>query len=288
VELSISLIAEKIYDPAMAKRTDDIHHPVADITAGYFNEDKRYRTRRAKGAGDYLIVLTVGGRGRLRVPGKERFVGVGDLFVYEPGGHQDYGTDATTGKWELRWSHFQPRPNWHALLDWPTWWPGLRGISLGDGGLFDEVAHAFGDAQRFCRLPLPHSRALASNALERALLLADQANPNASRRQIDERVRRAMDYLCDRMTEKLTLNEVAKAASLSPSRLSHIFVEQVGLSPMRFLEQQRIAQAKLLLKHTAQPIQTIADRVGFESPYYFSLRFKKAAGVSPRAYRKGG
>ena len=271
----------------MAKRIDDEHHPVADISAGYFNEDKRYRTRRAKGAADYLIVLTVGGRGRLRMPGKERLIEVGDLFVYEPGGYQDYGTDPATGAWELRWAHFQPRPNWHALLDWPLWWPELRGVSLGRGDLFDDVARAFDDAHRYCRLPLPHNRALASNALERALLLADQANPDAARRQIDERVRRAMDYLCDRMTDKVTLDEVAKAASLSPSRLSHVFVEQVGLSPMRFLEQQRIAQAKLLLKHTAQPIQTIADRVGFDSPYYFSLRFKKATGTSPRSYRKG-
>lgn len=270
----------------MAKRIDDVHQPVADISPGHWVQDSSYRTRRSKGGGDYLIALTITGRGRLRSPRRERFTEPGDLFVYEPDGYQDYGTDPRVGRWELRWAHFRPKPTWLALLDWPVWWDGLRGVSLGAGTLFDEVAAALADARRFHQLPLPHHRALSANALERALLLADQANPNAERRRVDERVRRAMDYLCQRIAGKVTLDDVAKAASLSPSRLSHVFAEQVGLTPMRFLEQQRLAQAKLLLEHTAQPIQQIAVRVGFDSPFYFSLRFKKHTGQSPRDYRK--
>jgi len=52
-----------------------------------------------------------------------------------------------------------------------------------------------------------------------------------------------------------------------------------------FLETQRLRRARELLEHTLLNLTEIAEKVGFSSPFYLSLRFKKQFGVSPRDYR---
>jgi AraC-like DNA-binding protein len=49
---------------------------------------------------------------------------------------------------------------------------------------------------------------------------------------------------------------------------------------------QRINRARQLLELTAMSIKEIAAEVGYENPFYFSLRFKKQTGTSPRDYRQ--
>lgn len=128
---------------------------------------------------------------------------------------------------------------------------------------------------------------MAITALESALQWIDEANPLAdtAAEAVDPRVRTAMDLLCRRLNERLTVEDLADACCLSASRLAHLFREQVGQSPMRFLEAQRIRRARELLEHSALGVAEISDRVGFESPFYFSRRFSLAVGMSPRAYR---
>jgi AraC family transcriptional regulator of arabinose operon len=54
---------------------------------------------------------------------------------------------------------------------------------------------------------------------------------------------------------------------------------------MHYVEARRIERATQLLRVTSLSVKQIAEQVGFESPFYFSLRFKKATGISPSAYR---
>jgi len=72
---------------------------------------------------------------------------------------------------------------------------------------------------------------------------------------------------------------------LSPSRLAHLFREQVGVSIVRWREDQRIILAKHLLTTTRMPVSTIADTVGYPDQLYFSRVFRKRIGLSPSRYR---
>jgi len=85
--------------------------------------------------------------------------------------------------------------------------------------------------------------------------------------------------------DRLTLENLAAAVHLSPSRLSHLFRVQVGMPPLQFLDRQRADRARLLLMHSSEPIGAIAAEFGFD-PLYFSRWFKRHTGVSPRAYRE--
>ena len=95
-----------------------------------------------------------------------------------------------------------------------------------------------------------------------------------------------MRFLLESLARPLTLAEVARASGLSVSRLSYRFKTEVGQTPMQFLETQRMTRARQLLQLTNRPVAAIALEVGFESPIHFSLRFRKAIGVSPRAFRR--
>ena len=78
---------------------------------------------------------------------------------------------------------------------------------------------------------------------------------------------------------------MALLAGLSPSRLRHLFRSQTGCSPRNFLEEQRMRRARELLLLSRQTIAEIAYATGFDNPFYFTLRFKKHTGESPRDFR---
>jgi AraC-like DNA-binding protein len=78
---------------------------------------------------------------------------------------------------------------------------------------------------------------------------------------------------------------VARELNVSYSRFRALFRRCTGLSPAQYHLQLRIRRACELLEGSALRIKEVADRLGFESPYYFSRLFKKKTGVSPEAWR---
>jgi AraC family transcriptional regulator of arabinose operon len=94
------------------------------------------------------------------------------------------------------------------------------------------------------------------------------------------------EYVRVHLSEDIGVGDIAASVGLSPSRLSAVLRQQIGVSPRDFLEAERMKLASELVALTNMPIQNVASRVGIQSPFYFSLRFKKAFGVSPTEYRK--
>ena len=86
--------------------------------------------------------------------------------------------------------------------------------------------------------------------------------------------------------EEISIEGLAERVFLSPSRLAHLFREQMGVSIVRWREDQRIIRAKQLLHTTLLPIAVIAQQIGYDDQLYFSRVFKKRVGVSPSEYRK--
>ncbi len=80
------------------------------------------------------------------------------------------------------------------------------------------------------------------------------------------------------------LSYYAQACSLSPSRFSHCFKEALGTSPIEYVLQIRIRNAKRLLLETSLSIAEIAESVGFSTLNYFEHQFKRLTGESPRQF----
>ena len=82
---------------------------------------------------------------------------------------------------------------------------------------------------------------------------------------MDNRVREACQYISDHLADSnFDIASVAQHVCLSPSRLSHLFRQQLGISVLSWREDQRISQAKLLLSTTRMPIATVGRNVGFD------------------------
>jgi AraC family transcriptional regulator of arabinose operon len=270
----------------MAKRNVNPYRPVRHIASGVNGEGPGYRVWRPDGVGDWLVILTIHGRGRFGYPGGEHHTEPGELILIKPRTFQDYGVEKTHQAWDLAWAHFMPRSHWLALMNWPAVAPGLMSLRIADKTVMTHVTNALLEANDLARSALPGREMFALNALERMLLWCDCVNPNSEQRLLDERVQRAMDFLCRNIGRRITLGDVAKVAHLSPSRLAHLFREQVGVTPQQYLENERLERAKQLLELTAYTVQQISAQVGFDNPFYFTRRFKKHTGHSPRDYRQ--
>jgi len=227
------------------------------------------------------------GRGAVQYREEKLLLGTGDVIVYQPGAFQDYGMADELGLWELRWAHFYPRPHWLEWLRWKEKAPGLLHLHLKKGRAFECVKTALTRMNYMARRPFRLGEMLAMNALEEVLLWCDAANPLSARKPLDERIQKAVDDLCGDLARPFSVDATARLCGLSASRFAHLFREQLGVSPQRFLEEQRITAAKRLLAHSSLPVAEIAVRTGFRDAFYFSHRFKKAAGSGPRAWRDG-
>jgi AraC family transcriptional regulator of arabinose operon len=130
------------------------------------------------------------------------------------------------------------------------------------------------------------SQEFGLNALEEILLWCDSINPRHAATQLDPRIRNALDFLGTHTHEPFSEERLSRASGLSASRLRHLFRVQTGNSPRRYLEEQRLRRARDLLAMSSQTIGEIALELGFTTPFYFTLRFKKQTGESPRAFRQ--
>lgn len=100
-------------------------------------------------------------------------------------------------------------------------------------------------------------------------------------------VRAAKDYLRDNLSKNVSLEELSRAANLSPSYLTRVFAKEVGVPPHRYQLQARIDLAKDLLVK-GWPAGRVAQEAGFYDQSHFSRRFERLVGVPPGRYARRG
>lgn len=90
------------------------------------------------------------------------------------------------------------------------------------------------------------------------------------------------------LTGDLSLKRFAKDLFLNTSYLSTLFKKEIGMTLTEYVNKNRIAHAKRLLKSTAFPIQDIAIQSGIPDIHYFTRLFRRETGMSPREWRNHG
>jgi signal transduction histidine kinase/AraC-like DNA-binding protein/ABC-type sugar transport system substrate-binding protein len=99
-------------------------------------------------------------------------------------------------------------------------------------------------------------------------------------------VRQAMAYLHQHYAEPVSRYDLARHVGLVEDYLTHCFRQELGMTPIAYLNRYRITQAKRLLRETDQSITEIALTVGFSDSSYFSRVFRRETGLSPDAFRR--
>jgi AraC family transcriptional regulator len=99
-------------------------------------------------------------------------------------------------------------------------------------------------------------------------------------------VRAGIAVMRERLTESLTLTEIAAEVHLSVYHFIRVFRAATGETPYRFLTRLRIEQAQQLLPDGDLTVGQIAERCGFASGGALSAAFVRHVGLRPTAYRK--
>lgn len=280
--LSLTEIAEQLTYHRQV-REEAIIPVYTRITAGHFTESSDYSTYRSRGTDDWLLIHTIDGAGLFGTENAAYSAVPGQITLLDPGVLHDYRTDPTIAHWEFYFAHFAARCDWLSLLEWPELSPGLHQLTL-DGAPRHQVETNLSDAVQWSHRLLRHNGLLGLNRLEAALLWCDLVNPLSQ--SVDERVRQVIDAVEQDVSRPWTLQSLADVVSLSPSRVSHLFHEHLGVGPMTFVEQRRMAFAAQLLDLTSLPISAVAAKASYRDPLHFSARFRARFKMSPTAYRR--
>ena len=270
----------------MDTRPDTPAPPPGPLITGSSRQGPRFNTYRMLGTHDWVLVYNFSGHAYFSHAKGVINTGPGDMILLKPQTVHDYGTGADQPHWEPLWAHFIPRPAWMEWLDWPEVAPGILLLHLHQHEQQPRIVQRFREMLQLNAGAFRLREALAMNALEEIILWCDLANPRSETARLDDRIRHSLNYICEHFAEPLTVGHIAAQCGLSSSRFAHLFRIQIRETPQRYLEMQRLNRARQLLEFTQEPIRHIARQVGFENPFYFTLRFKQHHGTGPRAWRQ--
>ncbi len=99
-------------------------------------------------------------------------------------------------------------------------------------------------------------------------------------------VRIAMAFVHKHYAEDLSRGIIAQHIGITPDHLTFCFRQELGTTPIQYLQRYRINRAKQLLKDTQQTVTEIANQVGFSDSGYFSRIFRRETGTTPSAFRR--
>lgn len=102
----------------------------------------------------------------------------------------------------------------------------------------------------------------------------------------DHRFTPALHYIREHLTQKISIDALAKASCMSKSVFFQAFKEQFGIPPLEYVLRERIQQAKRIMADSALSITDVCYQAGFNNPNYFIKLFKRLEGVTPKAYRQ--
>lgn len=95
-------------------------------------------------------------------------------------------------------------------------------------------------------------------------------------------------FIARRLTEDISLADVAAHLGLSASRTSAIIRQRLGSTMPHILRDARLAKARQLLSLTNLPVADVARRCGLHDPRYFHRLFRQVEGCTPEAWRQRG
>jgi AraC family transcriptional regulator len=107
----------------------------------------------------------------------------------------------------------------------------------------------------------------------------------ASQLQTESRLAFVVQYIRDHLEEPLQIEDLCRKACMSQAHFFRCFKNEFGLSPLDFIQGERIKLARKLLSDHRLTISEVCYQCGFNSLSYFNKVFKRFTGLTSSAYR---
>jgi AraC-like DNA-binding protein len=112
-----------------------------------------------------------------------------------------------------------------------------------------------------------------------------QVNSDADSLNNHNRLHYVLHYIQQNLTEKINVDNLCRKAYMSRNEFFKWFKQQFGITPLEYINRERIKLAKQLLADSKNNITTVSLQCGFSDVNYFVRLFKKTEGITPGAYQ---
>jgi transcriptional regulator GlxA family with amidase domain len=102
---------------------------------------------------------------------------------------------------------------------------------------------------------------------------------------VDQRVQEVVVLIRNNLHRNLSLETLASSVNLSRWYLSHLFKDEMRMSPVQYIKSVRLQEAKQLLETTSLSVKEVMAKVGIMDKSHFERDFKKAFGLTPARYK---
>lgn len=266
----------------------------------------RWRVHRSEPGRPFFCVVLEGGC-RLAVAGHEAILLRQDDFVLIPSARdftvssmEECGEESAAAPvlrdGEIRHGIQEGAPDVRLLVGYCVFGSPDAGLLA---PLLPQLVHVRGDARLGSIVQLvgdefraarPARDVLLTRLLEVLLIEAlrsgahDAGTPGLLRGLADTRLALALRRLHEDPARSWTVAQLAGEAALSRSSFFERFSRALGVTPMEYLFNWRMAMARTLLRRKEGGVAEVAQRVGYASASAFSVAFTRHAGVSPARY----
>ncbi len=154
----------------------------------------------------------------------------------------------------------------------------LEGVLLSHGKEMGERERAVFDIKNHATIQIQRREIEA--------YLIDCVNSLKDTRPMSHLIQEAVRYIRHHYAEDIAVSDVAEHIGMSQSWLTKRFKQECGTNIVGYLLDVRIERAKALLAQTDMLIMEIACATGFDNSGYFISVFRRAVGMTPKAYRE--
>ena len=244
----------------------------------YFDYDK------GRVLNEYQLLYVTAGSGMFKSEHQRDVrIGTGDLFLLFPGERHSYRPDPYTG--------------------WHSYWIGFKGRNMDDRvkagfmsvdkpvyhvGFSEEIVSLYEAAYRSAVEEAAHSQQVLAGIVNHliGLMYSLERNIILARDSVRvDMINRARLRIRTTLEGGVTIQQIAEELGVSYSNFRKLFKEYTGISPSLYQQDLKLQRAKELLSTTAMSIKEIAYQLNFESPDYFSSKFRLKTGQKPSEFR---
>lgn len=254
-------------------------YPTKGHAEGYY-----FQVETGRVLDEYQLLYTTEGEGIFESAQCPRTqLKAGDMFLLFPG----------------EWHTYHPHPD----KGWKKYWIGFKGRNMDDRvkagflspvkpiyhiGYSAEIEALYRQAYQAALEEAAYSQQVMAGIVNHLIGIMYSLERNIflgrNQQQVDM-VSRARLRIRESLESSLTIQQLAEDFGTSYSNFRKLFKEFTGLSPATYMQELRLLRAKELLTTTDLSIKEIAYRLNFESPDYFSAKFKAKMGCKPSDLR---